>query len=917
MRADAATRYDWRLKFRSIHTAHFDIHAHQGEEALARRLGRIVEDVRQSLQPVFGVPPGRVQVILVDQSDLSNGWATPFPYDTIEISAAPPAAETLIGNTDEWLRLVFTHEYTHILHLDRTRGVMRAVRGVFGRVPIAFPNAFLPVWAVEGIATFEESEATGEGRVPAGDFRVIVDQAARQHRFEPRDRAAGGLVDWPSGNAPYAYGAYFHEYLADRYGTDRLRALADAQAGRVPFFGSGAFNNVFGRGIGALWRDFRESRQAVAVSSRTDTAATRVTHDGFNVGAPRFAPDGSIFYALASPHAFPTLRHLRADGRAESLLPRYLGNRTSVREGWIVFDQLEVVRSAALYSDLYAVRSGETEVRRLTRNARASDPDLSPDGTTIACIVQGHGRGALAVLRFDPDRVTTPEIIIDEEDADFTGPRWSPDGRTLVVERRIRQGDYELVLVDAISHESRVLAARRGVRLVTPSWAMDGRTVLFAANDGGEPFNVYAASLDGTIRKITDSISGASAPEVSPDGRSLLYVGYTADGYDLFTIPMTPQSWTPVSWPAPEPPAKRAQTARSTGELGPYRPIRTLRPTYWTPVIATDADELLIGAGTAMTDALGRHSYSADAAWTGGRSRPDWHASYIYDRWWPTLFAAYSDDTDPIRGGNVRARELLAGALVPVRRVRWSETLMGAVDVEQDTFACLATCRAVLPTQRRSSLRGGWIHDSRRLFGYSISSEEGGQIETALETTPAALGSSAATGAAIFDVRGFHRIVGQHTVAAGRVAFASAWGDVRARRVFSAGGPGPSIAAFDFGRDTIALLRGFDAADLLGTRAAVANLDLRVPLFRPERGLGSWPVFFNAVHAAAFVDAGNAWDGSFAAKDLRTSIGGELSLDTVLAHYAPVTFTAGAAWTRDPVADRSRVVAFGRIGRAF
>src|SRR5206468_12461479 len=114
------------------------------------------------------------------------------------------------------------------------------------------------------------------------------------------------------------------------------------------------------------------------------------------------------------------------------------------------------------------------------------------------------------------------QIIVDQEDADFSGPRWSPDGRTLVAERRIRNGDYELVLVDSISHEIRVLVARRGVRLVTPSWTMDGRTVLFGANIGDEPFNIYAASLDGTIRQVTDSISGASASEVSPDGRSLL-----------------------------------------------------------------------------------------------------------------------------------------------------------------------------------------------------------------------------------------------------------------------------------------------------------------------------------------------------------------------------------------------------------
>ena len=129
------------------------------------------------------------------QPDVANGWATPFPYDAIELTAVTPAEEELIGNTTDWLELVFTHEYTHILHLDRTRGVMQWVRRVFGRAPLVFPNTFLPVWQIEGIATYQESRATGEGRVPAGDFRAIVDTAVRQRRFISIDRASGGLGD--------------------------------------------------------------------------------------------------------------------------------------------------------------------------------------------------------------------------------------------------------------------------------------------------------------------------------------------------------------------------------------------------------------------------------------------------------------------------------------------------------------------------------------------------------------------------------------------------------------------------------------------------------------------------------------------------------------------------------------------------
>ena len=960
--AVAANRYDPALRFRTTRTEHFDIHAHQGEEALARRLAGIVERVRHRFEPVFGVPRGRVQVILVDQTDLSNGWATPVPYDAIEITAVPPSAESIIGNTTDWLELVFTHEYTHILHLDRTRGFMQGVRRVFGRVPIAFPNTLLPVWQVEGIATFEESRMTGEGRIPAGDFRAIVDVAAAAGRFEPMDRASGGLVDWPDGNAAYAYGAYFHQYLADRYGPERLSRLADATAGRLPFLGAGAFKKVFDRSAADLWKDFREATERAAVPrSETDARARRLTHHGYVVTAPRVADSGAIYYATANADGFPALMELPPGGVPRRVAWRALGNRTSVRGDWIVFDQLGSVRSVALYSDLYAVRTAGGEVRRLTKEARAGDPDLSPDARRIVCTVQATGRRALALLDFTPDAVSaarssafaraTPDrsafrMLVDDEDADFTGPRWSPDGRQIVAERR-RRGAYDLVLIDPDTRAVRTLVSRSDARLVTPSWTADGSTILFSADlsafaeasadksaldgaladksalDGASakadaPFNVFAIDVaSGEVRQMTDTIGGAQFPELSPNG-TLTYVGYTADGYDLFSVPFHARGFRLQ----PEDRSEATSNPENSQNLEnlenrPYRPWRTLAPTFWTPVIQTDSGETVIGAATAMFDALGRHAYAVNAGWAGGRARPDWHASYAYDRWRPTLIASYADDTDPIRGGIVRSQELFAGALLPFRRVRWTETLLAGVDAQTDTVACSSNCRDRDVHRALRSVRAGWLHDSRRLFGYSISTEEGFAIEAAAETSRTALGSDVEAGAAVFDARAFRRVFGQHTVLAGRIGLATGWGPVSARRVFSAGGSGPSYPLFDFGRDTIGLIRGVAPEDLVGSRAAVANLDLRVPLARLQRGLGWWPVFFHAIHAAAFLDAGNAWDTTFRTADLRTSVGGELSLDLVVLHDVPITLVTGSAWTRDPVAGRNRAALFARIGHAF
>ena len=304
----------------------------------------------------------------------------------------------------------------------------------------------------------------------------------------------------------------------------------------------------------------------------------------------------------------------------------------------------------------------------------------------------------------------------------------------------------------------------------------------------------------------------------------------------------------------------------------------------------------------------------------GRGARPDWHASYVYDRWRPTLFTSYSDDTDPIRGGTMRSREFFAGARLSFRHLRWTETFLAGFTAQSDTMTCVeigSACRTRESRRDLRSLRGGWLHDSRRTFGYSISPEEGLALQAAAETSRTLLGSAADAGATVLDARAYRRLFGRHTVVAGRIAIAAAWGPLGARRMFSAAGSGPSAPGFDFGRDAIGLMRGFSPESITGTRAAVANLDLRFPLARVQRGAGSWPVFFQTVHAAAFVDAGHAWDTAFRPAGLRTSTGAELSLDLVIFHQVPLTIVTGAAWTRGPIADQQRAAFFSRIGYAF
>src|SRR5471030_129372 len=93
---------DPALHFRVLPTEHFRIYFHEGEDDMARRLATIAERTRQALErPLGAVPPTLTHVLLLDQAELANGWATPLPRDTIAIYPVAPAGSDFLGVSDD------------------------------------------------------------------------------------------------------------------------------------------------------------------------------------------------------------------------------------------------------------------------------------------------------------------------------------------------------------------------------------------------------------------------------------------------------------------------------------------------------------------------------------------------------------------------------------------------------------------------------------------------------------------------------------------------------------------------------------------------------------------------------------------------------------------------------------------------
>jgi len=599
------------------------------------------------------------------------------------------------------------------------------------------------------------------------------------------------------------------------------------------------------------------------------------------------------------------------------------------------------VRNARLQSDLYRVERTSGRVTRLTFGARLTDPDVSPDGSKLAAIRIGNGRRTLVVLdraHLDRARGTRegwehPGLAVGDDRTVMAAPRWSPDGQRLALERRRRGGPSEIVVIDVSSGASHVVATSARGRNVTPAWTPDGRSIVFASDRDGGPFVLYRVALHGEgttpreAERLPSPAGGARSPDIAPDGQSIVFVGYTAAGSDLFTLPLPPSPALPP--PAGSPAATDLASVPAAGTMvpttipneplpppgAPYRPWRSLAPRAWLPLLDTSNDEVRLGASTSGIDPLGYHSWAASVSWSVARdpaldavapgARPDFTLAYAYARWQPSLYAQFQDETTPLLlpsadGSSVQAialreRSVDVGAVLPVLRVREAQQIFAAYHFEHDR----AESPAAAAMLDRGAVRLGYSFANAKRYGYSISRESGISAGLVTELGGTALGGDGTSTLVRTDIRGFVPLGPRHAMLAMRGSAAASGGDVAVRRTLRLGGTDADTSVVSFDDDGTSLLRGFPSNAFRGTRVGLVNVEYRIPIAWIERGRGTWPAFVRNVHVASFLDAGDAWTRRASLSDVKLSWGAEIASDVVAGFVLPLTLTAGIAWGHD------------------
>ena len=669
------------LNWHTVHAGQFDVHYPSQLATWAQFVAARLPAVDTAVTRLVGyAPPQRVQIVVEDPFDISNGFAfTILDHPVIVFWASPPDPRDDIGQFRTWGEMLATHEFGHVAHLTRpsrnpfTRTLWRLAPLAVG--PIAYRS---PRWVIEGYATYIEGVVTGTGR-PHGVWRpATLRQWAIEGRL-PNYAQLSSWSDFQGGDFAYLAGSAFLEWLARRNGDSSLVDVWRRLTARVNRSFDEAFTGVYGDPPSVLYDRFRAEVTADAVGIDSALAhvglveGEMVQHLVRATGDPTISKDGKMAALVLRPvghlprvvvwSTAPESDTLDRKARERLLkrdpedvparriypLPKRALATLVARDGrgyedprWFAEGKRLLLSrptrrpDGTLEPELYLWDIEHASVHRITNHADVRDADPSPDGRRAVALrcAGGHCSVVTVDLNSGVVRLAAAGDVLTS----YARPRWSPDGSAIAVAIQ-RDNRWRIALIDALGGLPRFVDPEDGANRFDPSWI--GPTSLVVVSDRGGTPNLerldFGSASAPIARALTRVTAAAIAPEPNVADGSIWFLTLHARGYDVRRL----ASPTPLA-DQPSPlfdtrlvPVVVSQTAvvrafapsPMTPPAGYGIGPRTMR---WFPATSIGTTGREVTLALLNTDVVGRLSVLAQGALGSGDA---WHGGSVEGVW--------------------------------------------------------------------------------------------------------------------------------------------------------------------------------------------------------------------------------------------------------------------------------------------
>ncbi|MEM8484071.1 MAG: hypothetical protein AAF564_00920 [Bacteroidota bacterium] len=598
--------YDYarpELKWYNIETEHFNIIFHadeqgQGSGRTAQVVARIAEDVYGPITSLYDLEPDtKVAIILKDYEDYSNGAAYFFD-NKIEIWS--PSLDAPLRGDHNWLRNVITHEFTHIVQVQKSMKANRRLPFIYFQlldyenvrrpdVLYGYPNVIVtypittlnnPAWLAEGTAQYQREWLNYDS------WDSHRDMLLRTRMLEGEQLSLEDMGGFYSHNSllretVYNQGFAFTHYLAKRFGEETLMEVSAALGKWENWNVERAIKDATGVPGGQVYQDWVQEMRHAYTESTHDLRQNLVEGDmlepaGFSNFYPHFSPTGDrVAYVSNKGKDFNLLslyiKDLESgkltsldlkDVEAAPLLTHTCAFGHKVKSGvgraytWhpggqkMTYVRRKDTAEGYLYADLYEIDLETKKSKRLTTRQRATAPVYNPAGDKIAFVGQLDGSTNLFVLDASSDSIR--QLTTYNDGTQVTDPVWHPGGDVLYYGLQHSVGrDIYRIAADGRGVAEGVLRTKHDER----SPAFDEAGTLYFSSDKTGIFNIYKLDLDADAapEQVTNVLGGAFMPDVR--NNRLVYAHYDYDGYKIGYFDELPAATPSAATMAYTPPA--------------------------------------------------------------------------------------------------------------------------------------------------------------------------------------------------------------------------------------------------------------------------------------------------------------------------------------------------------------------------
>lgn len=683
------------LSWYKINTPNFRILYPQGFEFQAQRMANTLEHIRQAESRTLGVSTKRISVILQNQNAISNGFVSLIPRRS-EFYAMPPQNYNFTGTT-EWLDQLASHEYRHVVQFDKAnRGFNKLLYYAFGPATLAAMSVTaVPQWFWEGDAVVTETAFTSGGRGKIPNFGLVF----RTNLLEGREfNYHKQYLRSYKHNIPdhYVFGYHMVSYLRRRTGDPFIWEKVTNRAWGVPFIPF-TFSNAIKKESGLyvtqlykemateLAKEWRDEVNALSLSN-FETVPLNPRKGYTNYYYPQVLDENRILAMKSGIGDIAQLVILENGTEKKSFIPGILNDAGMLSAvGDLVvwneygFDPRWRMRTYSVIK-LYDVK--EKKLKFVTRKSRYAGAALSPDQQRIVTVETNTAYNTTLTVLDTAGNVR--KQFANPQQAFYSMPRWSADGKSIVVLKTTSSG-RAVTAFDFDSGVETELISGSNENIGHPVFQGD---YLFYNSPVSGIDNIYVLVIStGERFQVTSSKYGAYSPSLSTDGKTIYYNEQTRDGFDVVKMSVDPTVWRevvvkkdPKSFfqviteqegrpnlfdSIPQQPYEAKKYSKLSGIFNPYS---------WGAYFNTGLTQADIGISS--QDILSTTTLKAGYVFDINERTGLWRVGMSYQNWFPIIDVDVTFGRRELNEGNLTYADIVASDTIVVTEnltLNWQE----------------------------------------------------------------------------------------------------------------------------------------------------------------------------------------------------------------------------------------------------